>query len=87
MDEKLIQILGLIAGSLTTLSFLPQVIKTYRSRSAKDLSLAMFLVFCIGVMLWIIYGLLKNDTPLIIANLITFLLALSLLFAKFKFKP
>ncbi len=49
--------LGLIAGGLTTISFLPQVIKTWRSRSAKDLSFRMFGIFSVGVLLWLIYGL------------------------------
>src|SRR5688572_13677456 len=51
-----IQILGLVAGALTTAAFLPQVIKTWKSRSAKDLSLGMFSLFCLGVAMWLVYG-------------------------------
>ena len=82
----LITIIGLVAGSLTTISFLPQAIKTWRSKSAKDISLAMFLCFCLGVILWIVYGALIQDIPLLVANIVTLGLAGSILFFKFKYK-
>jgi MtN3 and saliva related transmembrane protein len=81
-----IQLLGLVAGALTTISFLPQVIKTWKSRSAKDLSLGMFSLFCLGVVLWLVYGFILNDIPLIAANLLTLMLASTLLFFKLHFK-
>lgn len=81
-----IQILGLAAGSLTTASFLPQVIKTWKTRSAKDLSLGMFLLFCLGVALWLAYGIIVKDVPVIAANMVTLLLASTLLFFKLRFK-
>ena len=81
-----IQIIGLLAGSLTTAAFLPQVLKTWRSRSAKDLSLGMFSLFCLGVALWLVYGFAVNDVPVIAANLLTLLLAATLLFFKLRFK-
>lgn len=81
-----IQLLGLLAGSLTTAAFLPQVLKTWRSRSAKDLSLGMFSLFCLGVAMWLVYGLMVNDIPVIAANLVTLLLASTLLFFKLRFK-
>ncbi len=80
------QLLGLMAGSFTTIAFLPQVIKTWKSRSAKDLSLGMFSLFCLGVLLWLIYGIQVKDLPVIIANMVTLLLASSLLFFKLRFK-
>lgn len=80
------QILGLLAGSCTTVAFLPQVIKTWRSRSAKDLSLGMFTLFCTGVLLWLIYGIQMNDVPVISANLVTLILASTLLVFKIWFK-
>jgi MtN3 and saliva related transmembrane protein len=82
---ELVTIIGLIAGSLTTISFLPQVIKTWRSKSARDISLSMFLSFCMGVFLWIIYGILLGELPIIIANFITLILAGTILFFKFKY--
>lgn len=81
-----IQLLGLLAGSLTTAAFLPQVFKTWKSRSAKDLSLGMFSLFCLGVAMWLVYGLMVNDVPVIAANLVTLLLASTLLFFKLRFR-
>jgi MtN3 and saliva related transmembrane protein len=80
------QILGLVAGALTTAAFLPQVVKTWKSRSAKDLSLGMFSLFCGGVFLWLVYGFAVGDVPVIAANLLTLLLASTLLFFKLRFK-
>jgi MtN3 and saliva related transmembrane protein len=81
-----IQIIGLLAGACTTIAFLPQVIKTWQSRSAKDLSLSMFSIFCLGVTLWLIYGFLMNDIPVMIANGLTLVLASTLLYFKLRFK-
>jgi len=81
-----IQILGLVAGALTTAAFLPQVIKTWKSRSAKDLSLGMFSLFCLGVAMWLVYGFAVKDIPVIAANLLTLLLASTLLFFKLRFR-
>lgn len=81
-----VQLLGLAAGGLTTAAFLPQVIKTWKSRSAKDLSLGMFSLFCLGVFLWLVYGIIVRDIPVIAANLLTLMLASTLLFFKLRFK-
>jgi len=81
-----IQWIGLTAGVCTTIAFLPQVVKTWKSRSAKDLSLGMFLLYCVGVALWLTYGLYRHDLPVIGANLITLLLASTLLYFKLRFK-
>jgi MtN3 and saliva related transmembrane protein len=81
-----IQILGLVAGACTTVAFLPQVIKTWKSRSAKDLSLGMFSFFCFGVLLWLVYGIMVKDIPVIAANFVTLMLASTLLFFKLRFK-
>lgn len=75
-----------MAGGLTTAAFLPQVIKTWRSQSANDLSLGMFLMFSTGVALWLIYGLIVKDIPVIAANSVTLVLALILLYFKLRFK-
>ncbi len=63
--------LGLIAGSLTTLSFAPQVIRAWRTRSTADLSLAMLVVLLAGVLLWLAYGLVKADLAIVAANAAT----------------
>ena len=81
-----IQVLGLVAGSCTTAAFIPQVLKTWRSRSAKDLSLGMFSIFSLGVLLWLAYGFLVMDIPVIVANMVTLVLASFLLFLKLRWK-
>ena len=87
MDCAIItEIVGMAAGALTTISFLPQVIKTYRSRSSKDLSLGMLLLFAFGLFLWTVYGIILMKPAIIIANVLTLLLAGALLHAKFRFK-
>jgi MtN3 and saliva related transmembrane protein len=63
--------LGFLAGLLTTISFLPQVVKTWKSRSASDLSLGMFFVFSVGVICWLVYGLLLQEMPMILWNAVT----------------
>jgi lactoylglutathione lyase len=71
----IVQIIGFIAASLTTISFIPQAVKTWRSRSTDDLSPFMFALFSIGVFSWLMYGVFKKDLPIILANSITFILA------------
>ena len=80
-----IKIMGLVAGTLTTISFLPQVIQTWKTRSAKDLSLGMFSVFCVGTFLWLMYGIFINDIVIILSNSVTLLLASILLYFKLRF--
>ena len=81
-----LDLLGITAGALTTAAFLPQVIKTWKSKSAKDLSLGMFLMFVLGVVLWLIYGILIDSLPVILANGATLLLSSALLYFKLVFK-
>jgi MtN3 and saliva related transmembrane protein len=84
MKINFITILGLIAASLTTAAFVPQAVKSWRTKSAKDLSLGMFAIFCAGVFLWLIYGILNRDLPLILSNAVTFILALTILVLKIR---
>lgn len=83
---KYIEILGYAAAICTTAAFVPQVVKTWKTKSAKDLSLGMFLVFFFGVCLWLVYGWILNVWPMIIANIVTLMLAGSLLYFKFTYK-
>jgi MtN3 and saliva related transmembrane protein len=78
--------IGLLAGSLTTIAFLPQAIKTWKTKSTRDVSLGMFITFCTGVLLWIIYGLLIEDLPVLMTNIVTFILASTILWFKLKYK-
>lgn len=77
-----VDLIGSIAGVLTTLAFVPQVARTWRTRSARDLSLAWLVVFIAGVALWLVYGLVLASWPLIMANGVTLALVLMLLWMK-----
>ncbi|MBA2251751.1 MAG: SemiSWEET transporter [Nitrospirales bacterium] len=77
--------IGLLAGTLTTLAFVPQLTKTWRSKSAKDISLGMFLTFCSGVLLWLVYGILMDALPIILANTVTLILSSAILTLKLKY--
>jgi len=79
------EILGYLAAMCTTVAFLPQAIKTWKTKSAKDLSLPMFFLLCLGLSLWLTYGLLITNWPIIVANTVTLLLAASILYHKVKY--
>ncbi|MGC8992906.1 MAG: SemiSWEET transporter [Thermoplasmata archaeon] len=79
-------IIGYVAGTLTTASFIPQSIKIWREKSAKDVSLIMYIVISTGIFLWFLYGLLLMDYPLILANGISFIISISILIGKIKYK-
>jgi MtN3 and saliva related transmembrane protein len=78
--------LGLLAGALTTVAFIPQVIKTWKSRHTQDISLGMFAIFSVGVFLWLLYGIQIGATPIVLANLVTLVLALTILVFKLRYK-
>lgn len=81
-----IQILGMLAGTITSITFLPQVIKVWKSRSAKDLSLVMLLLLSTGVLLWLVYGLVIADAAIIYTNSMVLLMTLILLYFKLEYK-
>jgi MtN3 and saliva related transmembrane protein len=81
-----IQILGLVAGTITSITFLPQVIKIWKTKSAKDLSLMMLLLLMLGVILWLIYGLLVMDAAIIYTNSMVLAMSLIMLYFKLRFK-
>lgn len=76
--------LGLLAGTLTTIAFLPQLIKTWRTQSAKDLSFTWLILFTSGVSLWLLYGILIRSLPVIASNAVTLLLTLIILSFKLR---
>jgi MtN3 and saliva related transmembrane protein len=80
-----INIIGYCAATLTTISFLPQLIRVVKLRSARDISLGMFLIFTTGTGFWLLYGLLSHSPPVSIANSVTFVLSLSILILKLRF--
>ncbi len=79
-----ISFIGFAAAAGTTLAFVPQFLKSWKSKHTKDISLFMYSIFVIGVFLWLVYGVLNDDLPLILSNGLTFLLAASILFLKIK---
>ncbi len=85
MDYDHINYLGYLAGILTTLAFLPQVVKCWKTKKTKDVSLKMFLIFTFGVFLWLIYGYLTLNFPIFIANFITLILSILIIIAKLKY--
>jgi MtN3 and saliva related transmembrane protein len=83
--DTLNSFVGFTAAALTTVSFVPQVIKVWRSRSTHDVSLGMYALFTLGVAMWLAYGLLIHSWPVILANFVTLLLAGTVLVLKLKF--
>jgi MtN3 and saliva related transmembrane protein len=84
-DLNLQELIGIIAGVLTTIAFLPQAIKIWRSKSARDVSLSMFVCFCTGVVLWVIYGFMLGAFPVILANVVTLCIAATILVFKLRY--
>ena len=79
-------LLGFVAGALTAFAFLPQVLKTWRSRSSGDLSLSMLAAQSAGVSLWILYGVVINSSPVIVSNAVTLTMCLALLVLKIRYQ-
>lgn len=81
-----IEIVGLVAATLTTSSFVPQVYKAYRNKSTKDVSLTMYTVLLVGTILWLIYGINIESLAVILANAVTTLLVILMLLLKVRYK-
>ena len=85
MNIDYIEIIGLIAAFLTTASFLPQVYKTWKTKDVSSLSLPMLTMFFVGVIMWLIYGFLKQSLAIILANAITIVSLFLLIHFKIKY--
>ncbi len=83
----MITLIGYVAAALTTISFIPQLIQIINTKDTKSISLPMYILFVIGIALWLIYGLLRMDWPIIIANIITLITASIILTYKIKEDP
>ena len=81
-----IEILGLVAGTITSITFLPQVVKIWQTKSAKDLSIMMLLLLMLGVVLWLIYGLVVMSAAIIYTNSMVLAMSLIMLYFKLRFK-
>ena len=82
----ILKYIGFFAAFCTTIAFLPQALKVYKSKSTKDISLYMFVIFTIGVFSWLVYGVIISDLPIILANAVTLILSLFILLFKLKYK-
>jgi MtN3 and saliva related transmembrane protein len=80
------QIIGITAGICTATSLLPQVIKTIKEKKAEDVSLVMLLVLMAGISLWIVYGIKKNDLPIMITNSFSLLVNIAMVILRIKYK-
>ena len=77
--------IGFVAAFCTTIAFVPQLLRVLKLRSARDISLGTFLLFSTGVALWLLYGLYTGSRPVVVANLVTLLLSLSILYLKLRY--
>jgi MtN3 and saliva related transmembrane protein len=84
VDLSATSLVALLAGTLTTIAFVPQVVRAWRTQSVDDLSLAMLLTFSSGVALWVYYGMLVEEPPMILTNGVTLFLALMLVGMKLR---
>lgn len=80
------QIIGLAAGVCTATSLIPQVVKTIREKKAEDVSLAMLLVLMTGISLWIVYGIKKNDLPIMATNSFSLFVNITMIILRLKYK-
>lgn len=79
-------LIGAVAATLTTVSFVPQALKTFRTRDVSGISLGMYSLFATGVALWLVYGLMLGEAPIYVANAITLALALAVLVMKLRYR-
>jgi MtN3 and saliva related transmembrane protein len=77
-------VVGYAAGFLATAAFVPQVAKTFKAQSARDISLGMYVLFCSGVGLWLVYGVLIASWPVVVSNFVTLALSSAVLVMKVK---
>jgi len=79
------ELIGIAAGCCTTAAFIPQVLHTWRTKSVEDISFRMYLLFCFGVFLWLVYGLLVDSLSVVLANSVTLVFALAVLAMKIRY--
>lgn len=85
-NMQLAQVIGLMAGTITSITFIPQVIRIWKTRSAKDLSMVMMLLLIIGTSLWLSYGLMIRDAAIIYTNSMVLAMSLIMMFFKLRYK-
>ena len=77
---------GLMAGTLTTVAFVPQVVKIWKTKSADDISFGTFFIFSLGVFFWLVYGLMIGALPVVLANAVTLVLAVVIIVLKMRYR-
>jgi MtN3 and saliva related transmembrane protein len=85
VNRDVVDVIGYAAATMTTISFLPQLIRVVKLKSARDISLGMFLIFSAGTLGWLVYGVLSHSAPVWIANAVTLVLSMSILLLKLKY--
>ena len=86
ISNFMLKYIGFLAAFCTTFAFIPQAVKVWKTKSTKDISLYMFIIFTVGVFSWLIYGITISDMPIILANSVTLVLSLFILIYKIKYK-
>jgi MtN3 and saliva related transmembrane protein len=81
-----IKVLGLVAAFCTTIAFLPQAIKIIRTKDTSSISTAMYSLFTVGTLMWLLYGIYSHNIPVVLANGVTFVIATIILFYKLRQK-
>jgi MtN3 and saliva related transmembrane protein len=84
MKFNLVTLIGYIAAACTTFAFLPQLIRVIKTHNTKAISLIMYIVFTLGILFWLIYGIFLNDSPIIISNSLTMIFCITILIIKIK---
>ena len=80
-----IDILGIVAGILTTSGFVPQIIKTYKTKKVRDISLLMFILLLMGLLLWLVYGIIEKNIPILFTNITAITYVVIILSMKIKY--
>jgi Uncharacterized conserved protein len=83
---NMLSLIGFVAAALTTAAYIPQAIKTIRTRQTKDISLWMYVMMSVGILLWLVYGIYNTDWPIILANCVTILLVIPILIIKILYR-
>jgi MtN3 and saliva related transmembrane protein len=83
---QLSELIGYCAAALTTASFVPQAVHTFKTKDVRGISLTMYSIFVVGIALWLVYGLLLDAWPIVIANVVTLTLAAAILAMKLKYR-
>ena len=83
---QLSELIGYAAAALTTSSFVPQAVHTFKTKDVRGISLTMYSIFVVGITLWLVYGLLLNAWPIVVANAVTLTLAVAILAMKLRYR-